>query len=140
VDDRSVAEFEAFGVLLDQRNGFSQRPRQPVVSELDLVELLLRLMQGIVDDAGGRVRIKKAGVELKNCNQRREAELPGLEDRVQVPSVGPIGALRFVADEADDFALLVLHEIQVVEPPFSALEPGFEVLICRAHLPFYNDA
>src|SRR5690606_40182349 len=76
-----------------------------------------------VYDAGRRVRVEQAGVENENCDERREPELAGLEDDVQIPEITPERALRFVAYKLDPSARLVLNVVQVIETPFAIDEP-----------------
>src|SRR5262249_32768043 len=70
--------------------------------------------------------IEQAGIELKQGHERRESELTRFQDRIEIPSVVPERALRFIAHEADDLTPFVLDEVKIIQPPFPAEKPTFD--------------
>ena len=101
----------------DQRDGGLDRFRQAVVGEPDLVELLLRVGEGDVDDTGLGVRRPQTGVEDEHGDQRREPALPVLEDDVQPPHCFPKARLALVHPERHNLAGLVGDPVQIVHAP-----------------------
>jgi hypothetical protein len=111
---RSVRKRKLGRRILDRRHSFTQPGRQPLIGKRDLGQLLLGVDQRVVDDAGGGVGIEQAGIELEQRDQRREAELTRFKDRVEIPRIVPIRALRFIPCEAYGASAFVLHPIEVV--------------------------
>src|SRR5690606_7578501 len=98
-DRRAVRPGYRPPIVLCQPNDLLELRRQVVVGKLDLCQLEFCILDRCVYDAGRRVRVEQAGVENENCDERREPELAGLEDDVQIPEITPERALRFVAYE-----------------------------------------
>ncbi len=125
LDPRSIGELERFGVLPDQRMRVTDIGPQVRIRKLDLVELLFRVIQAVIDDARVEVRNEQAFVKDFQRNFGRKPELPRLEDDVEIPALTPPTPLRLIADEPDFLAVFVLDPVEVIDPPFRIVDGGF---------------
>jgi hypothetical protein len=122
----SVLERQFVYAVRRRRVGVTQRLRQPVIGKLDLLENLLGRIVRVSDHADVQVGREEREVEEQDLDQRREPQLPGLQDQIFKPEPVEQPPLRAVRLELDHHAVAVLivlvgrfsfYVVQVRQPP-----------------------
>lgn len=119
--------------------GVLRKVVEVVVGEFDFGELLFGLWCGTVYYSGCVVGGKEAHVEDEQGGVCGEAKLACLEDVVVVVEAAVDFLLRPVEAEAVDFAFFVDDVVEVVQPPVTVGEEGFECGVlfrCQLHNQF----